>query len=285
MNSFAASMFILPLLLVQSALAQRTLMIPLETAVHGLLKMNATVNGHVGTFLFDSGSGFSNISPSFAAAIGCQPWGQITGFRMTGERLDMQHCDNVSVQIGGRSFASTTVGVFDLSGYLPSEVGHIDGTIALDLFANDVFTLSYGGRFIQILDLKALALQTAGVDGMPIHVVRDAEGLALTVNLPVNTSAGTAWFEMDSGNTSSRVLVSRSLAPLFQLTSDTKVASLIRIIFADGSAFVGQPRILQLILDGNLGASFLSSYDVTIDLPHKTAWLTGRSPGASGRGK
>jgi hypothetical protein len=255
------------------ALAQEQSTILLEPTVGGLFKIHATIAGRPGVFLFDSGSGFSNISPEFATEIGCHPWGQITGFRMTGERLDMQHCDHVAFNLAGRWFAASTVGVFDLSKYLPNQVGHIDGTIALDLFENEAFTLSCGGHVLRLLDHKALAVQSAGARGMPIHVVRDAEGLALTVNLPLDTLAGTAWFELDSGNTSSRILVNKPLAPLFGLPARPNDGSFIRLILADGTTFSGPSRVLDLILDGNLGTSFLETHDVTIDLPHKTGWV------------
>lgn len=245
-----------------------------DGAAGGLLKVHASVAGHEGTFLFDSGSGFSSLSPEFAASIGCHPWGQVTGFRMTGQRLDMQHCDYVAFTLAGRSFPASTVGVFDLSKYLPSEVGHIDGTIALDLFANQAFTLSYGGRFLRLLDSHALSHEVRGLRSMPVHLVRDAEGLALTVNLPVNTSAGTAWFEMDSGNTSHTVLVNKALASLFQLKPEGKDTFSGRFDLGDGTSFTGEARVLDLILDGNLGTSFLARHDVTIDLPHQRAWVS-----------
>lgn len=117
---------------------------------------------------------------------------------------------------------------------------------------------------------------------MPVHLVRDAEGLALTVNLPVLTSAGTAWFEMDSGNTSSLVLVNKPLAPLFQMKPEGKDASSVSLNLEDGTAFTGEARVLDLILDGNLGTSFLASHDVTIDLPHQTAWVRAHTAVAAG---
>ena len=260
------------------AQAQKSTTVILEPAIAGLLKVHASVAGHEGTFLFDSGSGFSSLSPEFATVIGCHPWGQITGFRMTGQRLDMQRCDRVTVSLAGRSFPASTVGVFDLSKYLPSEVGHIDGTIALDLFANQAFTLSYGGHYIRILDGPALASESRGLRSMPVHLVRDAEGLALTVNLPVITSAGTAWFEMDSGNTSDLLLVNKALAPLFGLKTEEKDATSVTLKLEDGTTFTGATRALDLILDGNLGTSFLSSHNVTIDLPHQTAWVSAYAP-------
>jgi len=255
------------------ALAQEHSTIMLEPTADNLFKIHATVAGRPGVFLFDSGSGFSNISPEFAAAIGCHPWGQITGFRMTGERLDMQHCDHVTFDLAGKRFAATTVGVFDLSRYLPTQLGHIDGTIALDLFANKAFTLSCGGHFIRLLDKRALAVKTRGSLVMPIRVVRDAEGVALTVDLPLTTRAGIAWFEMDSGNTSSRVLLNKPLTSLFGLPDSAKDGEAVHLTLLDGSTLTGQARTLNLILDGNLGLSFLDSFDVTIDLQRKAAWV------------
>jgi hypothetical protein len=282
METLAPLLVMLLFVVAPFAWAQEPTTVMLEPAVRCLLKLHATVAGHDGTFLFDSGSGFSSLSPEFAAAIGCHPWGQITGFRMTGQRLDMQRCDRITVSLAGRSFPGNTLGVFDLSKYLPSEVGHLDGTIALDLFANQALTLSYGGHFIRFGERFTLAHETRGLRSMPIHLVRDAEGLALTVNLPVITSAGTAWFEMDSGNTSNLVLVNKALAPLFQSETEGKDISIISFKLEDGTTFKGDARVLDLILDGNFGTSFLSSHNVAIDLPHQTAWVSTYTPAIAG---
>jgi hypothetical protein len=118
---------------------------------------------------------------------------------------------------------------------------------------------------------------------MPLHLVRDAEGLALTVNLPVITPAGTAWFEMDSGNTSNLVLVNKALAPLFRLKAEGTDASSISLKLENGTAFTGAAHVLGLILDGNLGTSFLSSHNVTVDLSHRTAWVSTYTPATAGR--
>ena len=285
MSNIAGFLFLLFFVVAPFAKAQASTTVVLEPIVGGLLKVHASVGGHDGTFLFDSGSGVSSLSPEFAVAIGCRPWGQITGFRMTGQRLDMQRCDNIRVSIAGRSFPASTVGVFDISKYLSSDVGHVDGTIALDLFSNQAFTLSYGGHVIRLLDQSALANETKGLRSMPVHLVRDAEGLALTVNLPVITTAGTAWFEMDSGNTSNLVLVNKALAPLFQLKAEGRDAYSISLMLENGTAFIGAAHVLDLILDGNLGTSFLSNHNVTVDLSHQTAWVSAYTPAAAARAR
>ena len=254
-----------------SARGQQSDTIALEPALHGLLKMHATVSGHKGTFLFDSGSGVSSISPEFAAKLGCRPWGQITGFRMTGERLDMELCEHLNFGIAGRLFSPFAVGVFDVSKFLPTEVGHVDGTIALDLFANEAFTLSYSAHYLKLLDRATVSRQSSETR-MPVRLVRTAEGLALTVDIPVKTTAGTAWFEVDSGNTSPFVIVNDSLAALFDLPSDAK-HSPIKLSLGDGASYEGKARVLHLILDGNLGAGFLVTHDITIDIPHAVAWI------------
>ena len=254
-----------------SVFAQRTNVIALEPATGGLMKVQATVAGHKGTFLFDSGSGLSSISPEFATLIGCEPWGQITGFRMGGDRLDMLRCNRLAFDFGNRTLQAEAVGVFDVSKYLPAEVGHVDGTIALDLFADQVFTLSYGRHLLQLLDGRDVARRKPELR-MPVHIVRNAEGFALSVDLPVKTAAGTAWFEMDSGNTSPFVIVNDSLAALFQLPEDAKRAP-ITLTLGDGTTFSGEARVRKLILDGNLGVSFLVTHDVTVDVPHSAAWI------------
>lgn len=60
--------------------------VPLAPYLVKLAVVHATVGGHEGTFLFDTGEGVSSITPQFAAQIGCRPWRQITGFQMGGNR-------------------------------------------------------------------------------------------------------------------------------------------------------------------------------------------------------
>ena len=54
-----------------------------------MMTFHATVRGHEGNFMFDTGGGISYVSPAFAQTIGCKTWGQITGFTLVGQRLDI----------------------------------------------------------------------------------------------------------------------------------------------------------------------------------------------------
>ncbi|WP_165488581.1 MULTISPECIES: retropepsin-like aspartic protease [Dyella] len=238
------------------------------------LIVNATINGHPGTFMFDTGGGISFISPKFAAEIGCKPWGQITGFQMTGNRLDMQRCDNVSVQVDQHQVRRETVGVFDMDKFLPTgSKEKIDGSLALDIFDGQVVKFSYSERTLTVLDQSAVAALSKKTPSVPIHVVREAEGLALAVNLPVKTDNGTAWFELDSGNTSPFILAGKHLADTFKLDNDPRTKQTIKTALADGQPIEGNVKVLDLTLDGNLGMTFLSKYDVTIDMANHRAWV------------
>jgi len=80
MSNIAGFLFLLFFVVAPFARAQATTTVVLEPIVGGLLKVNARVGGHDGTFLFDSGSGVSSLSPGFAGAIGCRPWDRSPDF-------------------------------------------------------------------------------------------------------------------------------------------------------------------------------------------------------------
>ena len=244
-----------------------------ESVGDGFLVVNATINGKNGRFLFDTGSGFSNVTPQFAKAMGCKPWGQITGYRMTGQALSMQRCNHADVQIGSIHLSTQALGVFDIGKFVPPKLGHIDGTIALDLFAGKTFTFSYAGHFLTVLSPTELLERTRKLSRVPVQLSREASGFSLDVNLPVTTSEGTAWFEMDSGNTSGAVIVGVPLAKSFGLDPSVKKPQKARITLSNGLVFSGNTLVMPLILDGNLGTTFLKHYDVTLDLDSDKAWF------------
>lgn len=67
--------------------------IPLAIYQGKQFTVEATVAGKPRTFLFDTGEGVTMINPALAREAGCEPWGNIAGFRMTGDRIDTKRCD------------------------------------------------------------------------------------------------------------------------------------------------------------------------------------------------
>ena len=239
-----------------------------------MLTLRAKVRGREGVFMFDTGGGISYISPSFAQAIGCKPWGQISGFVLTGQRLDMQRCDGLSFDVQGRTFSGPTFGVFDLMKFMPPDLPKIDGSIGLDVFAGQAVTLSIAHKQLTVESRASLDARAKHGREVPIRIVREAGGLALTINVAVPTPEGTAWMEIDSGNGGANV-IGKHLAPLFKLDAEKREPQPASFEIQGGVHVGGMARVNPtLIMDGNIGTRFLKDWDLTLDLSKGRAWLS-----------
>jgi hypothetical protein len=233
--------------------------------------VHATVNGQPGTFLFDTGEGVSSFSPAFAKKISCRPWGRISGFRMSGERLDNPHCDGVTFTLSGRPFTAPVVSLIDIMAFLGPDVPPVDGALGLDLFAGRAVTI-VPRRAIIIESPESLAARIAKARELPVRIVRDAEGAALAVDGAVQTPDGLAWMELDTGNGGSLV-IGNHIAPLLGLQTDVATPVQAEFTLANGIQVKGPTRTRDLIMDGNIGAQFLNDWVLTFDLEHGRAWL------------
>jgi hypothetical protein len=227
-----------------------------------------------GSFVFDTGGGVTYISPAFAQTIGCKPWGQLSGFVLTGQRLDMQRCDDLDVEIEGRHFRAPIAGVFDLMKFMRPNVPKIDGSIGLDLFAGRAVTLSLAKQTLTLESPASLKQRARKGKEIFVRLVREVEGIALAVVVGVVTPAGTAWMELDSGNGGANV-IAKHIAPLLNLKTDVKGPQPAKFMLVGGIPVSGEARVNDtLIMDGNIGTRFMIDWDVTFDLARSRAWLT-----------
>ena len=246
--------------------------------------IHATIGGHEGTFLFDTGEGVTMISPKVASNAGCTPWANITGFRMTGERLDSPRCDGQEFRIEGAVFKAPSIGVFDIMALMGKGAPQLDGSVGLDIFAGKTITLDPVHHQIIVESAASLAERTAHATEVPVRLVRDAEGLAISVDMGVHTSSGTAWMELDTGNGGPTVFVSREVAPTLSLDPqkifpDIKDPQPVAFDVAKDISFKGNARVMKgLIMDGNIGMQFLKDWNLTLDLAAGRAWLAPATP-------
>ena len=239
-----------------------------------MMTLRAKVRGHEGRFVFDTGGGVSYLSPSFAQTIGCKPWGQLSGFVLTGQRLDMQRCDNVTFEIDRHQFNAPIAGVFDLMKYMPPNVPRIDGSLGLDVFAGRAITLSLAERTLTVESQGSLKSKTRRAREISIRLVREVEGVALAVVVGVTTPAGTAWMEIDSGNGGANV-IAKHIAPLLNLKTGMKETQPASFQLVGGIPVTGDARVNEtLVMDGNIGTRFLINWDLTLDLAKGRAWLS-----------
>lgn len=234
--------------------------------------VRVTANGKPGLMAFDTAGGHTVVSPEFAAAGGCKPWGGLGGFTMTGKRLDMQRCDGFRFEAGGTPLVAPVAGVMQVAPLIAKDAPPIEGLLALDVFAGRTITLDFAGGHLYIESPESAARRIEGARELPVSLAREAQGLALAVNVEVPTPDGIVRFELDSGN-GGTLLVSKPYASRFGLDPEAQGPQPVRIPVADGIVAEGLAFTPDMNIDGNLGMPFLKDWIVTLDLAAGRMWL------------
>jgi hypothetical protein len=254
------------------AASARPTVIALDPYLGQLWSFQAEAAGRPRRFLLDTAGGLTVITRALAKDMACEPWGQLTGFRMRGDRLDVPRCDGFEIKAQGADLAAPTVGVLDLSALLPKDAPPLDGSVALDSFAGRVITLDLAARKLVLETPASLKQRVRAARETPVRFSREAGGLALTPLAAVETARGRIWMELDCGSDGS-VIVGRQVAELLGLNRETKGAQPLSLRLAGGVAVESQASVQDLILDGNIGAPVLSQWIITIDLANQRMWL------------
>ncbi|HEU4992384.1 MAG TPA: hypothetical protein VFT52_07840 [Luteimonas sp.] len=234
--------------------------------------VRVAAGGKTGLMAFDTAGGHTVVSPEFAAAGGCKPWGNLGGFTMTGKRLDMPRCDGFRFEADGMPLAAPVAGVMQVAPLLAKDAEPIEGLLALDVFAGRTITLDFAGGHLYVESPGSAARRVAGARELPVSLSHEVQGLALAVNVEVPTPQGTARFELDSGN-GGTLLVSKPYAALFGLDPEGKGPQPVRIRVADGIVAEGLAFTPDMNIDGNLGMPFLKDWIVTLDLAAGRMWV------------
>lgn len=251
--------------------------IPLGDFMGRKRSIEVEVGGQRGTFLVDTGSGVSLVSLEFAKRIGCKPWGQISGFRLTGERLDLPRCDGVRIALpDGTVLPPVTAAAIDLASVLAKGDDPVDGSLALDALDGKVFTLDVGAGTLQFETPASLQARIATAVEVPVRIGRygsSARGVAAYARS--KTAKGDLWLELDTGGD----------APVLLPTSMAAEAG------ADPAIGKGQPYVLtvagtdrdvtqetravvrDMVRDGVIGMPVLVRWRLTFDLVHDRLWI------------
>jgi hypothetical protein len=164
--------------------------------------------------------------------------------------------------------------VFDIMSLAGKDPPPLAGSLALDAFANQVITIEPVAHRLVIENPASLTIRTRQASEVPIRMVRDAQGLALSVVVGVPTPKGLAWMELDTGNDDSAIVVSKAIAPLLGVDPTAHVPQPIRAALASGIVLTGNTKVVAgLIMDGNIGIRFLRAWNITLDLKHGRAWF------------
>jgi hypothetical protein len=246
--------------------------IHLEPYVESHWAFKARINGHEELFLMDTGGGLTAVSPEAAAKIGCESWGQLTGFRMRGDRVDMKRCDNVEIDAGGNLLHLPTTGIWDFSKMMPKDAAPIAGNVGLDAFAGRVITLDIGNRQLVIETPKSLKARIAAAKEVPVQFIKEAQGYSTTIAAALDTPKGRIWMHLDSGD-DVPITIGSHVAGAMGLDSQKKGAQPLDASLVGGVALRGSAHVKDIIFDGNVGAPIISGWIVTIDLVHQRLWI------------
>lgn len=242
-----------------------------------LRSIEVTVGGQRGTFLLDTGSGVSFMTPEFAKRAGCEPWGRMTGFRLTGERLDLPRCDGVAMTLGdGRALKPMTTGVLDLKSVLPPGAPAADGSLALDALDGQVFTLDLRAGTLEFVAPKSLAQRTAGAIEIPIRVSRySTSGHGVGVSARMKTAKGDLWLEIDSGG-GAPVLLRNVVASDAGANAEQAQPQPYTLKLSGKKGDVVLPTraiVRDMIHDGVVGMPVLVNWQITFDLAGDRMWV------------
>jgi len=227
------------------------------------------VAGRERLFQLDTAGGLTVISPALAKELGCQPWGSITGFHMTGAKITAPRCENIAIRWQGQMLRSPVAIVMDVG----SPDTPIDGLLALDAFAGRTVTIDFARRELTLETSESATARKAGAVRVPARLAREIGGLALSVFVEAPTTRGPVRLELDSGN-GGTMLVAPRLLPLLGLKDVVGEGPQHgRIRVAPGVEASGLIFSPDIVIDGNLGMPFLKNWVVTMDLAQGHVWL------------
>jgi hypothetical protein len=232
----------------------------------------AKIKGREELFLMDTGGGLTAVSPEAAADIGCEAWGQLTGFRMRGDRFDLKRCDNVEIDAGGILLRLPTSGIWDFNKMLPKDAAPIAGNVGLDAFSGRIITLDIGNRQLVIETPKSLKARIAASKEVPVQFIKEAEGYSTTIAAALDTPKGRIWMHLDSGD-DVPITIGSHAAGAVGLDPQKKGAQGLDVSLVGGVALRGTARVKDIIFDGNIGAPIISGWIMTMDLVHQRLWI------------
>jgi predicted aspartyl protease len=244
--------------------------IKLERFRKALWKVNLTVKGKPGAFLFDTGGGVTLLTEEFSKGIDCKYWGRNTGYNMFGKRGDGPHCDGVQLIAGDVALTPVNIGKIDFGGQFPGDKDP-DGLLSLDAFDGKIITIDQKAATLTIETEQSLKKRIKSMKEYPFRLARECSGRCLGAFLGVNTPDGMTWMNIDTG-AGGVSLISKEYAPSVGLDPNKKEQQLNFQLSPD--VIIGGPvMVTDMIMDGNLGQPFLSKYIVTLDLLRGRMWI------------
>jgi hypothetical protein len=79
---------------------------------------------------------------------------------MTGRRIDLPHCDRISIALGQTQYRVPTAVVFDIMSIAGKNAFPLHGSLALDIFADNAITIEQTANRLIVESAASLAVRT-----------------------------------------------------------------------------------------------------------------------------
>jgi hypothetical protein len=236
--------------------------------------IEVVVNGKSRLFYFDSGGGISAISPELAKEIGCEPFGEMTGYNAGGMKFDIKRCEDVSMSLGDFS-VKRDVAVFDPMKFFPKATMKIEGSIALDVFENRMLTMNFVGNRFLLENEKSFKRRIKDMKPLLSRLSREAGGATLDFFVAVQTPQGRIWLLHDTGNTN-RLLFRKSAQKQLGISlydeKGKKIQKPVKIDLIGYGSVEADALPRDMIYDGMLNYEIIEKMLWTVDLKIGKVW-------------
>ena len=234
----------------------------------GLKRIEVEVDGVSARVIIDTGAGITGVGPDLADKIGCTPFGQLSGVRMTGEVLTAPWCGPAVIKAGGVESKDYLM-YFDVASLLPPDWPHVDGIMSLNAFMDGPITLDWPGNRIILESRPHWPSVPPACQLAPPHPA-DVAGYSVSVFMEVAAEPRPLRVLLDAGSVGSNILAPSAFAQLGS-RCPARLGDGVRRNDngrPDGCRRAAEGRQLQsqeIIYDGTFGAAFLSENIVTLD--------------------
>lgn len=234
-----------------------------------LRTVDVTLGDRTSPFIFDTGGGSMLINPDQIPNAGCKPFGQVTGFRATGEALSMPRCGPIAMNIDG--FKTTDeVAVFDLTRLIGKDAPPVGGLMGMTPFSNTAVTLDMANDRAIVETPASLKKRVRHMQPLNLRIVRGAGG-DIVPFIQIKAKTGTLWMEVDSGNNGPAFLSPVAAKQMgIELNKDDKKKVDLDVIGLGKIPVTVMNR--KMIFDGQLNPEFLKQMVITFDFAHGKAW-------------
>ena len=266
--------------------------VPFTTNPDGLVIVPATAGGAISIHvILDTGAGLDVLAPSLIERLHGKPLSQFSGFRMTGERLDIPLFIIPELSVGPMVKKDAVVGSWDVL-----DKFHLDGIISVNDFRRQPFTFDFANKVLIFETPKTLAQRRATGKSSPLQfddqreITLDLFAWFLIGNLPgqceIDTGSPSATVStrymallgIDKDGKDVRKHEGRTIAGAAEIRYDTSLPQISLTAAPQVSVAHSSVSFSDIIYDCVVGIDFWSGKALTIDIADKQLIVSNPSP-------